>query len=150
MHFEPQLSSCMHAAAVNGLSLASPVKLIILPMLFSTCNPLQTALTLYYTHVGGGKVGEPWDSWSWLQAVGFGIFAAGAFLYNKGHKQQEDEDVAAGKTPQYSKWAVLKSTLGIYTGHHMATRRFRLAGNVVLAGVRLGNGLGRVSEESEE
>lgn len=38
---------------------------------------LQAGLVLYYTHVGGGQVGEPLDRWSWLQAVGFAVFAAG-------------------------------------------------------------------------
>jgi hypothetical protein len=38
---------------------------------------LQAALTLYYTHIAGSNVGEAWDEWSWLQAVGFAIFAAG-------------------------------------------------------------------------
>ena len=114
---------------------------------------MQAALTLYYTHVGGGKIGEPWDNWSWLQAVGFAVFAAGAYLYNKGHKQLEEEEAAAGNMPQYSKWAVLKSTLSISTGHLVAARRFRIAGAAVLAGVRarrLANGLGSISEDSEE
>lgn len=97
---------------------------------------LQAALGLYYTNVGGGKVGEAWDSWSWLQAVGFAVFAAGAFLYDKGHKVAEDEEQAAGRVPHYSKWAVLKSTLGIHTGHFVGIKKFRVAGNAVLAGVR--------------
>jgi hypothetical protein len=113
---------------------------------------LQAALTLYYTHVGGGKVGEPWDQWSWLQAVGFAVFAAGAYLYNKGHKQQDDEAVAAGEILVYSKWAVLKSTLSISTGHRVAARRFRVAGTAVLAGVRarrMADGLGSITEVPE-
>lgn len=135
------------------------------PLLFSppttqthTHTHQQAALTLYYTGVGGGAVGEAWDSWSWLQAVGFAVFAGGAFLYNKGHQQQDEEEEAAGKAPTYSKWAVLKSTLSISTGHRVAAgRRFRAAGNAVLAGLRaqrLGNGgdcgvLHRISEASE-
>jgi len=110
---------------------------------------LQAALALYYTHVGGGKVGEPWDQWSWLQAVGFAIFAAGAYLYSKGHKKLEEDEAAAGKMPAYSKWAVLKSTLSIQTGHLVTARRFRVAGRAVLAGVRLANGLGRISESPD-
>lgn len=96
----------------------------------------QAALALYYTHVGGGTIGEPWDNWSWLQAVGFAIFGTGALFYNRGHKLQEDQEAAEGKTPSYSKWAVLKSTLSIATGHRVAARRFRVAGAAVLAGVR--------------
>lgn len=110
----------------------APCPLPLLPLL---CH-CQAALALYYTHVGGGSIGEPWDQWSWLQALGFAIFAAGALCYNRGHKLQEDEEAAEGKAPSYSKWAVLKSTLGIATGHRVAWRRFRVAGAVVLAGVR--------------
>lgn len=113
---------------------------------------LQAALALYYTHVGGGKVGEPWDHWSWLQAVGFAVFAAGAYLYNRGHKQQDEEEATAGKAPVYSKWAVLKSTLSISTGHRVAARRFRVAGTAALAGVRarrMADGLDSIAEGYE-
>lgn len=114
-------------------------------MLFSWCCPavaticplpLQAALGLYYTGVGGGKVGEAWDSWSWLQAVGFAVFAGGAFLYDKGHRVAEEGEQAAGKVPHYSKFAVLKSTLGIHTGQYVGLRKMRVVGNAVLAGVR--------------
>eukprot|EP00878_Enallax_costatus_P010281 GHUV01010731.1.p1 GENE.GHUV01010731.1~~GHUV01010731.1.p1 ORF type:complete len:208 (+),score=48.23 GHUV01010731.1:251-874(+) len=94
------------------------------------------ALGLYYTGVGGGKVGEAWDKWSWLQAVGFAVFAIGAFMYDKGHRVAEEQEKSAGKMPHFSKWAVLKSTLGIHTGHYVGLRKFRVAGDVVLAGVR--------------
>lgn len=58
----------------------------------------------------------------------------GAVLYNKGQQQQEKAEAAAGKTPVYSKWAVLKSTLSIHTG--LAARQFRAAGAAVVAGTR--------------
>jgi hypothetical protein len=81
------------------------------------------------------------------------MLIAGAYLYNKGHKQQEDQEVSEGKTPHYSKWAVLKSTMGISTGHRVAWRRFRVAGAAVLAGVRarrMADGLGSVEENGTE
>ena len=83
-------------------------------------------------------MGEAWDKWSWLQLLGFLVFATGAFLYDKGHKVQEDREKTAGKMPKFSKWAVLKSTLGIHTGQFVGIRKFRVAGEAVLAGVRAG------------
>lgn len=74
-------------------------------------------------------------------------------MYSKGHKQQEEEEAAAGKAPTYSKWAVLKSTLSISTGHRVAWRRFRVAGAAVLAGVRasrMANGLSSIAEGSPD
>lgn len=104
-----------------------------------TLPSIQAALGLYYLHVGGDKVkiGEAWDQWSWLQAVGFAVFASGALLYDKGHKVEEDRSIATGQMPKFSKWAVLKSTLNIHTGHFVGIRRFRAAGNAVIAGLRL-------------
>ncbi|KAF6257076.1 hypothetical protein COO60DRAFT_1626921 [Scenedesmus sp. NREL 46B-D3] len=105
------------------------------------------ALGLYYMHVGGGdggvSIGEAWDSWSWLQAVGFAVFATGALLYDKGHKQEEEASVSSGEVPKYSKWAVLKSTLNIHTGHFVGLRTFRAAANSVMAAQRLA----RLAEE---
>eukprot|EP00775_Hariotina_reticulata_P007660 gene7660-7863_t len=96
------------------------------------------ALVLYYTHAAGGNIGEAWDHWSWLQAVGFAVFAAGAFLYDQGHRQQDEQHASAGTVPHHSQWAVLKSTLGVHTGHYVGLRNFRIVGNAVLAGVRAG------------
>jgi hypothetical protein len=63
----------------------------------------QAALALYYTHVGGGTVGEPWDQWSWLQAVGFAIFAAGVYAVSVGDgpcfSQSPKRSGAAGGKP---------------------------------------------------
>jgi hypothetical protein len=80
-----------------------------------------------------------------LQAVGFAVFAAGALLYDKGHKQEEEASTAAGQTPNFSKWAVLKSTLNIHTGHFVGLRTFRAAANSVMAAQRLA----RLAEEGE-
>lgn len=77
------------------------------------------------------------------------MFAAGAFLYDKGHKVAEEQDEAAGRVPHFSKWAVLKSTLGIHTGHFVGIRKFRVAGNAVLAGVRAQR-LARQNEEDHQ
>ncbi|WIA18798.1 hypothetical protein OEZ85_003481 [Tetradesmus obliquus] len=102
-------------------------------------------LGLFYLHIGSGGVslGEAWDSWSWLQAVGFAVFAAGALLYDKGHKQEEAASIAAGQTPKFSKWAVLKSTLNIHAGHYVGLKTFRAAANSVMAAQRLA----RLAEE---
>jgi hypothetical protein len=84
--------------------------------------------------------------------VGFAVFTAGAYLYNKGHKQLDEDEAAAGKAPKYSKWAVLKSTLSISTGHRVAARRFRVAGAAVLGGVRarrMADGLDSIAEVHE-
>jgi hypothetical protein len=78
------------------------------------------------------------------QAVGFAVFAAGALLYDKGHKQEEAASIAAGQTPKFSKWAVLKSTLNIHTGHYVGLRTLRAAANSVMAAHRMA----RLAEES--
>jgi hypothetical protein len=72
------------------------------------------------------------------------VFAAGALFYDKGHKQEEAASIAAGETPKFSKWAVLKSTLNIHTGHYVGLRTFRAAANSVMAAHRMA----RLAEES--
>lgn len=114
------------------------------------CTRTQAALALYYTHIGGGKLGEAWGQWSWLQAIGFAIFAAGAFLYDKGHQKHEEDAQAAGKAPEYSRWAVLKSTLSMHTGHFVGRRRFRAAGMAVMAGIRARNMANGRADEGDE
>ena len=39
-------------------------------------------LVLFYLHVGGGTVGEPWvDPASWLQLLGFALLLLGTVIY---------------------------------------------------------------------
>lgn len=39
-----------------------------------------------------------------MQAVGFAAFAAGAFLYDRGHKVEEDKSIAAGEVRKAGRW----------------------------------------------
>lgn len=55
-------------------------------------------LLLYYTPLGGGKLGESWNAYSWIQAIGFVVLVSGTVVYGKGDDKQlveegmEDED----------------------------------------------------------
>jgi hypothetical protein len=82
------------------------------------------------------------------QAVGFAVFAAGALLYDRGHRQEEQASAAAGETPKFSKWAVLKSTLNIHTGHYVGLRTFRAAADSVMAAHRMARLAGESSIEA--
>jgi len=41
-------------------------------------------LILAATGAGGGKLGESWGPWSWVQAAGFCILVSGTLLYGRG------------------------------------------------------------------
>lgn len=66
---------CMHACYMRVAtsllhrSVRSRARAGCAPPTERSNNQPQAALGLYYGHVGGdGSLGEPWDSWSWLQA----------------------------------------------------------------------------------
>lgn len=50
-------------------------------------------LALYYSSATG-KIGERWDRWSWAQAVGFAILAAGTLVYGRGDDAETAETQA--------------------------------------------------------
>eukprot|EP00877_Chromochloris_zofingiensis_P014883 jgi/Chrzof1/9649/Cz04g10280.t1 len=96
-------------------------------------------LALFYTPVGHGKVGEAWDQYSWMQAAGFVVLVLGTLTYDKGTTSEEHKAHQQGKVMPISKWASLKTTLNIHTGHPVAKAKFRAAAQAVLAGVRMQN-----------
>lgn len=103
------------------------------------CAALQAGLALFYTPVGHGKVGEAWDQYSWMQAAGFVVLVLGTLTYDKGTTSEEHKAHQQGKVMPISKWASLKTTLNIHTGHPVAKAKFRAAAQAVLAGVRMQN-----------
>lgn len=54
-------------------------------------------LLLYYTPLGMGKLGESWNSYSWVQAAGFVILVSGTIIYGKGDDAELAEDIATGE-----------------------------------------------------
>lgn len=70
-------------------------------------------LVLYYnvSIKGEGRVGEPWTSRSWLQAVGFAVLVGGTAVYAKGeemHAQEVHERLAARARAE---WVVVRARL---------------------------------------
>jgi hypothetical protein len=51
-------------------------------------------LLLYYTPLGGGRLGESWTRWSPLQAAGFVVLVWGTLLYGQGDEQDAREAAA--------------------------------------------------------
>jgi hypothetical protein len=51
-------------------------------------------LLLYYTPLGGGRLGESWTRWSPLQACGFGVLVWGTLLYGQGDEVEAREEAA--------------------------------------------------------
>jgi hypothetical protein len=100
-------------------------------------------MALFYSPIGHHQLGEPWDSTSWIQALGFGILVIGTLVYDKGSAQEQREAELAGKEPPRSKWALLKSTLPMITGHALGPKgKFRAAGQAVMASIRMERGAG--------
>jgi hypothetical protein len=52
-------------------------------------------LLLYYTPLGGGRLGESWTAWSPLQAGGFAVLVWGTLLYGQGDERDALEEAAA-------------------------------------------------------
>lgn len=48
-------------------------------------------LLLFYGGVAGGKLGESWSAWSWLQAGGFVVLVAGTLIYGRGDEEEAVE-----------------------------------------------------------
>ncbi|KAL3137914.1 hypothetical protein ABBQ38_005161 [Trebouxia sp. C0009 RCD-2024] len=55
-------------------------------------------LLLYYTPLGLGRLGEKWDNYSYLQAVGFVVLVVGTVVYGRG----DDQHVEAHKATLHS------------------------------------------------
>ena len=45
-------------------------------------------LILFYGGVGGGKLGESWSGWSWMQLGGFAVLVAGTLVYGRGDEAE--------------------------------------------------------------
>jgi hypothetical protein len=95
---------------------------------------LQGGLGLFYSPIGHHQLGEPWASYSWVQAGGFAILVAGALVYDKGSRKQTADAERSGTPLKPSKWAVLKATLPLWAGHVVGPAgRFRAAARTVIA-----------------
>ncbi|KDD75453.1 hypothetical protein H632_c677p0, partial [Helicosporidium sp. ATCC 50920] len=55
------------------------------------------SLVLYYTPLGMGFLGESWNKYSWVQAVGFVVLVSGTIIYGKGDDAELAEDIATGE-----------------------------------------------------
>eukprot|EP00199_Chlamydomonas_sp_CCMP681_P000784 CAMPEP_0119110376 /NCGR_PEP_ID=MMETSP1180-20130426/29240_1 /TAXON_ID=3052 ORGANISM="Chlamydomonas cf sp, Strain CCMP681" /NCGR_SAMPLE_ID=MMETSP1180 /ASSEMBLY_ACC=CAM_ASM_000741 /LENGTH=458 /DNA_ID=CAMNT_0007096685 /DNA_START=1 /DNA_END=1377 /DNA_ORIENTATION=+ len=44
-------------------------------------------LLLFYAPFGMGRMGESWNSYSWLQAAGFAVLVAGTLVYQRGEQE---------------------------------------------------------------
>lgn len=53
-------------------------------------------LTLFYTPLGMGKLGESWNSGSWIQAAGFVVLVTGTIIYGKGDEEEVAQEIAGG------------------------------------------------------
>lgn len=52
-------------------------------------------LLLYYTPLGGGRLGESWNKYSWIQALGFVVLVTGTVVYGKGDEEAEAAEAEA-------------------------------------------------------
>lgn len=56
-------------------------------------------LLLFYTPLGGGRLGESWNRYSWIQALGFVVLVSGTMVYGKG---DDKEIVEEGLEEEYA------------------------------------------------
>ena len=74
--------------------------------------------------------------------MGFAILVGGTLVYDKGSAQENREAEIAGKEAPRAKWAILKTTLPLMTGHALGPKgKFRAAGHAVMASIRMERGL---------
>lgn len=66
-------------------------------------------LILAATGAGGGKLGESWGPWSWVQAGGFAVLVAGTLLYGQG---DEVDRAAAGGWDAGAEEGLLAGSVG--------------------------------------
>lgn len=61
-----------------------------------------TDLLLWYTPLGFSTLGESWNKYSWLQALGFAVLVSGTLVYSRGEEREEAKEVEeyeASETP---------------------------------------------------
>lgn len=49
-------------------------------------------LIMFYTPLGGGRLGESWNRYSWIQAIGFVVLVSGTVVYGRGDDAQVEEE----------------------------------------------------------
>ena len=68
----------------------------------------------YYVHIPGtkkGSIGEPWTSYSWMQAVGFAILVVGTGIYAQGEERHAKEMKEKLERRAREGWAILRASV---------------------------------------